>query len=122
VKEKGFAGEGTRATSARATQEDRSSTEVIRLPQAHDRAGIVAWTRQNPRALSTPSSLLFETDDLLCWRVIEALGLAAAAKEHLKRLRDDPGALTQYDFNLGELKETTKGKLARTALSVLDRP
>jgi len=241
VKDKWFAGDPAgkrdRAPDSRARELATVDSGLGRLLQAHDPGGIVAWARQNPRALSTLSSLLFETDDLLRWRAVEALGLAAAAKaerdpepvrnllrrlvfslnedsgmagwhspeaigeilarvpalideyglilvsflhqspfargahwavaraaevrpeafrrsvgdlvaslssadpylrgfaakalralswpaakEPLQRLRDDPGALRQYDFKSGELQETTVGKLAQTALLTLDPP
>jgi hypothetical protein len=60
------------------------------LLQKRDLRGIESWARENRRALSTLFSLTFETDELLRWRAIEAIGIAAAvkARRELELVRD----------------------------------
>ncbi|OGP57622.1 MAG: hypothetical protein A2V67_09375 [Deltaproteobacteria bacterium RBG_13_61_14] len=57
-----------------------ASAKVRELLSARDLAGIETWAREDGRALRELSGLLFEEDELLRWRAIEALGRAAAIK------------------------------------------
>jgi hypothetical protein len=231
VKDQWFAGEGTRAPKVQS-----NDAGLIQLLQTRDLAGIRGWAKRESGAFRSLQALLFEPDELLRWRAIEALGLAAAAfaesdlepvrnlvrrllfslnedsgmagwhspeaigeilaqapalideygsilasylhrppfergahwavarmaavgpeglkkcsgelaaslssddpylrglavralaaldlaqvRDSLAQLRDDPALLTLYDFESGELKETTVGELAQTARAALDR-
>jgi hypothetical protein len=51
---------------------------VRKLLEIRDRDGVRAWGRRDSQALRTLSSMLFETDVLMRWRAIEAMGIVAA--------------------------------------------
>ncbi|MFH2055231.1 MAG: DVU0298 family protein [bacterium] len=91
------------------------------------------WTTQDPQVLRTLASLLFESDDLLRWRAIEALGLAAgqlapkkldSVQRAIRRLfwlmNDESGgicwcapeAIAEILFNCPQLIEDHGGVLA----------
>lgn len=50
---------------------------VRKLLASRDKDTILDWGGSDPQALRTLSSMLFETDSLLRWRAVEALGLVA---------------------------------------------
>ena len=51
-----------------------------RLLERFDLDGVAAWARAEPRAIGLLQSLLFDEDELLRWRAVEALGRAAAVR------------------------------------------
>ena len=58
----------------------RRKAELRLLLQQRDLDGVRTWSRDNANALSTLSSMLFEADELIRWRAIEAIGETAKAK------------------------------------------
>ena len=63
----------------------KTNSELGRLLQTHDRVGIKAWAKREANAFGSLQVLLFESEELLRWRAIEALGLAAAVKAETDR-------------------------------------
>jgi hypothetical protein len=65
----------------------KSELRKLILDQNWDR--IVAWAGDNSNALGTLSSLFFETDRLVLWRAIDALGRIAAvsAASNIEKIR-----------------------------------
>lgn len=55
-------------------QRKRAATELLR---ARDLRAIAEWARRDGRAKDTFVALLYEQDELLCWRAIEAIGRVA---------------------------------------------
>jgi hypothetical protein len=51
---------------------------VRELLESRDKEAILDWGANDPQALRTLSSMLFETDSLIRWRAIEALGIVAS--------------------------------------------
>jgi hypothetical protein len=56
-------------------QRKRTATELLR---ARDLTAIAEWARRDGRTKDTFVALLYEQDELLCWRAIEAIGRVAA--------------------------------------------
>lgn len=69
------------AATARAQKKEAAR----RLLAAFDLEGVERWASAEPQAPMVLQSLLFDPDELLGWRAVEALGRAAAA-----RARRDP--------------------------------
>lgn len=75
----------------RKTASQRERRLALRaLLTARDPEGVRAWAAQEPHAVRTLFAALFETDDHLRWRAIEALGWIAgdAARQDPERVRD----------------------------------
>ncbi len=92
-------------TAHPSTLTDRKDAARRRLA-AFDLDGIAAWARAEPRAARVLQSLLFDEDDLVRWRAVEAVGRVAAvlaerglepARELLRRtlwlMNDESGGL-----------------------------
>ena len=56
-------------------QRKRAATELLR---SRDLRAIAEWARRDGRIKDTLVALLYEQDELLCWRAIEAIGRVAA--------------------------------------------
>lgn len=76
----------------RLSRRQRHKQEVGRRLQEHDLSGLRVLARKTRLTLPTLVSYLLETNDLLRWRAIHALGLVAAdmarSSEGLARVRD----------------------------------
>jgi hypothetical protein len=70
-------GDGT-SSDTRRTRRER----LRRLLQARDYEAVLRWAADSPHAVRTVFSALFEIDDRLRWRAIEALGLLAERAAH----------------------------------------
>jgi len=69
----------------------RQRKDALRLMlEARDHEALLAWGRSERHAVRTVFSALFESDDLLRWRAIEALGLLAGQESgrDLERVRE----------------------------------
>ncbi len=65
-------------------------TALRRILADRDHHALLSWARGEPHAARTVFSALFEADDLLRWRAIEALGILAGqeSREDLERVRE----------------------------------
>jgi HEAT repeat protein len=61
-----------------------------RLLEGRDLDAVDRWAREERQAWSILQSLLFDADELVCWRAVEALGRVAAARarEDLEPVRE----------------------------------
>lgn len=64
----------------RISRRQRRKMAVESLLRERDTAGVVALSEQEPNVISALVGLLNETDDLLRWRAIEAIGVLAARR------------------------------------------
>ena len=55
----------------------KRKAEVMQYLGSRDHEGIIQWTRENQSALRTLFTLTFHQDDVIRWRAIEAIGIAA---------------------------------------------
>jgi hypothetical protein len=70
------------------TRRERKRTATALL-RARDLPAIAEWARRDRRTRDTFAAMLYEQDELLCWRAIEAIGRVAAviAESDLESVR-----------------------------------
>jgi len=66
-----------KTSSIGGSRRGRRKAALRAILDSRDTDGLLAWARQNANALSILGTLLFESDDLLRWRAIEAIGIVA---------------------------------------------
>jgi HEAT repeat protein len=66
--------------AAQQTSRARKKEAARRLLEAFDLDGVERWASAEPQAPMLLQSLLFDPEELLCWRAVEALGRVAAAR------------------------------------------
>lgn len=61
-----------------------------KLLESRDHSALLAWGREEPHTQRTVFSALYDPDELLRWRAIEALGLLAGQESHrdIERVRE----------------------------------
>jgi HEAT repeat protein len=68
----------------RSTARQRKA-QLRELLQRRDHEALLAWSDAEPHAVRTVFSALFEADELLRWRAIEALGLLAEKQSYVEQ-------------------------------------
>lgn len=63
-----------------ASSQSRRKETARRLLDAFDLDGVDRWAEGEPQAVRTLQSFLFDADELLRWRAVEAIGRAAAVR------------------------------------------